>query len=47
MLEYPPDVSSVFSFSGEDSDCRRELDVASKADPDPGAWTAEEVRPAV
>jgi hypothetical protein len=53
--EYPPDVS-VLSFSGdaelgEDSDCRRELDgrtgVVSKAEPEPGAWTAEEVRPAV
>ena len=55
MAEYPPDVS-VLSASGpaalgEDSDCRRELEgrtgVASRADPDPGAWTADDVRPAV
>lgn len=55
MLEYPPDVSvrspSGDAEVGDDSDCRREEDgrtgVESSADPDPGAWTAEEVIPAV
>ena len=54
MFEYPPDVS-VLSPSGaelgDDSDCRRDDDgrtgVERSAEPDPGAWTAEEVMPAV
>lgn len=54
MLEYPPDVS-VRSPSGaelgDDPDCRRDEDgrtgVERSADPEPGAWTADEVMPAV